>query len=127
MRALGFALLLLLAAGCGTTQIYDGPKKPLHEVAVLRTNAGEIAFVTTWIGQIDGKELVAAYSEFEVLPGRHSLRVLLKAGILGASRNFSIDAKAGHTYRVKGIFSRSSAYAWIEDESTGEIVAGEKP
>lgn len=127
MRKLAFALLLL-AAGCGgTTQTYLGAKKPAHEVAVLKTNVGELTFTTAWIDVVDGKDLIVAYSELEVLPGRRSVRVAIKAGIIGGNRTLSFDAIAGRAYRVRGLLARGGSYAWLEDESTGQIVAGEKP
>jgi hypothetical protein len=128
MRKLVTALLAtgaLLIFGCGTTQTYDGPKKAVQEVAVLKTNVGEIALDTAWVGRLDGKEIVLAYSELEVLPGLRSIQVNVKRGFLTRSKAFSFEARAGRSYRVRGEFG--SGYAWIEDESTGEIVAGEKP
>ena len=128
MRTLGFALLLLLVAGCGgTTQTYVGPKKSAHEVAILKTTVGEISFDTAWIDLVDGKDLVLAYSEIEVMPGRRSVRIQLSGGMIKASRTVSFEAIAGRTYLVKGLIRRGGPYAWIEDGRTGEIVAGEKP
>lgn len=127
MRKLVFALLLL-AAGCGTlVQTYEGPKRPTSEVAVLKTNVGELSFTTAWIDLVDGRDLVIAYSELEVLPGRRTVRVAIKAGFLGGSRTLSFDAVAGRSYRVRGLLARGGAHAWLEDERTGELVAGEKP
>ena len=117
----------LLVSGCGTVQTYDGPKRAAHEVAVLKTNVGELTLDTTWIGQIDGKEFVLAYSEVEIMPGRRSLRVNFKRGFIARSATVSLDARAGRTYRLKGVLGSGKLYAWIEDESTGETVAGEKP
>ena len=117
----------LLVSGCGTVQTYDGPKRAAHEVSVLKTNVGELTLDTTWIGQIDGKELVLAYSVVEIMPGRRSLRVNFKRGFIARSETVPLDARAGRTYRLKGELSSGKLYAWIEDESTGEVVAGVKP
>ena len=118
----------LLVAGCGgMIQTYDGPRKPAHDVAILKTNVGELTFDTVWIDLVDGKNLVRAYSEIEVLPGRHSVRIQLSSGIIRVSRLVSFEANAGRTYLVKGIILRSGSRAWIEDNSNGEIAGGEKP
>jgi len=134
MNAVQRLLTILLAAsgalvaGCGgMTQTYEGPRKSAHDVAILKTNVGELTFDTVWIDLVDGKNLVRAYSEIEVLPGRHSVRVQLSSGFIKTNRIVSFEANAGRTYHVKGVILRSGSRAWIEDDSTGEIVAGEKP
>jgi hypothetical protein len=123
-----FALLsALLVSGCGgIVQTYEGPKKSSHEIAILKTNVGELTFDTAWVDQVDDKTLVRAYTELEVAPGRHSLRVQLSSGIIKANTSISFEAKAGRTYRVKGIIRRNGPIAWIEDDRTGEVIAGEK-
>jgi hypothetical protein len=128
MRNLISALLAtgaLLVLGCGTTQTYDGPKRSAQEVAILKTNVGEIALDTVWAGRLEGKEIVLAYSELEVLPGLRLVQVNIKRGFITRSKTVSFEARAGRNYRVRGEFGSGSA--WIEDESTGKIVGGEKP
>jgi len=119
------ALVAMLVQGCGTMQAYEGPRKPANEIAVIKTNVGELALDTAWVGKLDGRSLVLAYAELEVAPGSHSAQILIKRGFLTRSESFSFDAKAGHTYRVKGDFHLGKA--WVTDERTGELVAGEKP
>ena len=128
MRKFSIACLAILAAqlvGCGTVQTYEGPKKATHEVALVKTNIGQAALDAVWVGRLDGKELVLAYSELELAPGSHATQILIKRGFLTRSKAISFDAKAGHTYRVSGEFN--SGTAWLVDEGTGELVAGEKP
>ena len=117
----------LLVFGCGTTQTYDGPRKAAREVAVLKTNVGEISLATAWVGQVDGKEIVPAYPELEVLPESRSIRINFKRGFIARAETVSLEAKAGRTYRARGELKSGKLYAWIEDECTGEKVAGEKP
>jgi hypothetical protein len=120
------ATISLLTSGCGgMTQTYEGPKKAAGDVAILRTNVGELTFQTAWIDRVDDKNLVRAYSEIELLPGPHSVRIQLSSGFLRASRTVAFEAKGGHTYRVKGLMGRAGTSAWLEDAATGEIVAGE--
>ncbi len=120
-------LVALLLTGCGgMVQTYDGPKRASSETATLKTNVGEMTFDTVWVDQVDERVLVRAYSELEVTPGRHVLRVQLSSGMLKASTRVSFEARAGHVYRVKGAMRRSGSVAWIEDERTGEVVGGDK-
>src|SRR5215510_4005174 len=128
LRVLLAASGALLVAGCGgLIQTYEGPGKPAQDVAILKTNVGELTFDTVWIDLVDGKNLVRAYSEIAVLPGQHSVRIQLSSGVLRASRIVSFEASAGRTYHVKGAILRSGTRAWIEDNSNGEIAGGEKP
>jgi len=108
-------------------QTYEGPRRPAHDVAILKTNVGEATFDTVWIDRVDSRDLVIAYSDIAVLPGRHSVRIQLTSGFLRANEIVSFDANAGRTYHVKGVIRRNGTRAWIEDDSTGEVVAGEKP
>ena len=118
----------LLLGGCGgVVQTYDGPKRNANEMAILKTGVGELTFHTVWVDRVDEATLVRAYSEVEVAPGRHSLRVQLSGGIVKASTNISFEARAGRVYRLQGTIGRGGAIAWIEDERTGEIVAGDRP
>ena len=127
LRLILAAAALLVSACGGVIQTYEGPKRAAQEVAILKTNVGELTFDTAWIDLVDGKNLVIAYSEIAVLPGRRSVRIQLSSGMLKASGTVSFEARAGRTYRVKGFIRRGTPYAWIEDEATGETVAGEKP
>jgi hypothetical protein len=118
----------LLVAGCGgMIQTYEGPKKAAQEIAVLRTNVGQLTFDTVWVDVVDDKKLIAAHSELEVSPGQHTLRVQLSSGFLKSSRVVVFDAKAGRTYRVKGVIGLRRTIAWIEEDISGDFVAGEKP
>ena len=130
-RKMRCALVLtsaLLVSGCGgMVQTYEGPKRPAREVAVLKTNVGQLTFDTVWVDVVDDNKLIRAYSELEISPGRHSLRVQLTSGFLKASRIMAFEARAGHAYRVKGVIGVKGTLAWIEDDLSGELVAGEAP
>jgi hypothetical protein len=108
-------------------QTYEGPKRSPQEVAILKTNVTELTLDTAWIDVVDGRNLVVAYSEIAVLPGRRSVRIQVSTGMFKASGTVSFEARAGRTYRVKGLIRRGTPFAWIEDDGTGETVAGEKP
>jgi len=119
------AIAAMLVEGCGTMQAYDGPKKPASEIAVIKTNIGELALDAVWVGQLDGKRLDLAYAELEIAPGPHQAQILIKRGFVTRGIPASFDAKAGHTYRIKGDFHLGKT--WVLDEGTGELVAGERP
>jgi len=127
LRALLAVSAMLVSACGGVMQVYEGPKKPSNEVAILRTNVGELTFDTAWVDLVDGRNLIRAYSEVEILPGRHSLRIQLSSGILKASRTVSFEAQAGRAYRVRGSLRSGGTYAWIEDDRTREAIAGAQP
>ena len=126
-RALLMAVALFLSACGGTVQTYEGSKKAAQEVAFLRTNVGELTMTTTWVTRVDGKELVVAYTEIELLPGRRTLGINLTGGVLRAAATVSLDAQAGRIYRLHGMVQRGDFFAWIVDQGTGEVVAGQKP
>ena len=121
------AVALVLSACGGAVQTYEGSKKAAHEVAILRTNVGELTMTTTWVTRVDGKELVVAYTEIELLPGPHTLVINLTGGVLRAAATVSLDAKAGRIYRLQGTVHRGNFLAWIVDQGTGEVVAGLQP
>jgi hypothetical protein len=129
-KALSFVSVILLS-GCGTMQVYEGPKRASHEVAVITSNLLAGLFDTAYILQIDGKDLGATDDNVEVLPGKHTVKIGVSTGLgyqqyIG-NKTISFEAIAGHTYQVNGKIRKGDTFAWIEDKNTGELVAGEKP
>ena len=118
LRLLTAALLCASIAGCGgIVRAYDGPPRRSQEVAILKTNVGELTFDTVWVDRVDERTLIRAYSELEVAPGPHILRVQLNRGMIKANTTIPIEAEAGHAYRVRGTLGRQGPIAWIEDEA----------
>ena len=77
-------------------------------------------------------------NKFEVLPGRHTLGVIVPTtGFNFEKRNpipMSFHAEAGHTYVVRGKNEGVQPFgiggtpeAWIEDSTSGDTVAGRHP
>ena len=118
----------LIGSGCGgMVQTYEGPKRAAQELATIKTNVGQLTFDTVWVDAVDNMNLVRAYSELEVSPGLHTLRVQLSSGFLKTNKTIAFEARAGRVYRVNGIIGASRTIAWIEDENTHEFIAGERP
>ncbi len=137
------ALLLFLSvlvcsavSGCVSTrtyQAYEGETLPESKIAILRdtTYFYVIAFCSTNLKTIDGLDVKGA-GMVELLPGLHKVSFLLEFDSYGSNARsgfFEFQAEAGHFYKLKvakcaGI---PPLQAWIEDITTGKVVAGTKP
>ncbi len=99
----------------------------------------------TYIYEIDGKKK-GLRREIHILPGQHTARVhywrnpdvtFCVGGYAGSdgcianyeTRDLSIDftAEAGHEYRIPAERRDERNWIWVEDITTGKVVAGEKP
>ena len=93
---------LLAATGCATDRAYDGPEKPLKELARIdgapALNAG--LPIEAIIRKVDSKPVGVGYSRVLVLPGVHSLLVdcLIPAEHTTTRFELSIDVSAGDRY-----------------------------
>ena len=126
-----------------TPRAYDGPGLPKDKVAVITIADPETNdFVT--IAKIDG---AGCYSQFfalrakncggyaEVLPGRHDVdleRHVWIGSIVGAmpataASKLPLVAEAGHVYLARSNRIAGKTWFWIEDTTTGEVVAGDRP
>ena len=125
--------------GCATAQTfkaYEGPERPQDELAILDWSSGG------WVDSIDGKSdprfarglLVAPYDAIrraELLPGKHTIKYTDYFYKLGYRNGEGvIDMKPGHVYILKHDrsypFRPKEGAAWIEDQTTGEVVLGSK-
>jgi len=133
-----FLSVLVSAAvsGCVSTrtyQAYEGETLPESKIAILRdtTYFYIVAFCSTNLKTIDGKDVNGA-SMLELLPGLHKVSFLLEFDSYGGNTRrgvFEFQAEAGHFYKLKvakcaGI---PPLQAWIEDITTGKVVAGTNP
>ncbi len=101
----------------------------------------------SFIDEIDGKG-VDLSERIHILPGQHSARVtyqrnpdvafcvtappiFLSGPCFGIyqTRDLSIDftAEAGHEYRIPAERRGERNWIWVEDVTSGKVVAGEKP
>ena len=115
---------------------YEGPTLPKEEVAVIMDSA--LFFGPFQLGvRITGIDGKPRGSPAEVLPGRHSIdlvrRVTAGCSTGPLATTLFFNAEAGHLYVARtgstgGIFQRGGYFpVWIEDDATGEVVAGLKP
>ena len=103
---------LVFLSGC-TQRYYEGPQRPRHEIAVIKTSG-----LFTRITAIDGETPwgIIQPTRVDVLPGSHTVTVRFphvagvsvssdgSGGMIVAhsSRDITIYALAGHTYRIVG-------------------------
>ncbi len=141
-------VLELLSSGC-TMKAYEGPELPRSEIAVIERRYGHGGVLQlmgfflpiprdrhrTVIVKIDGKR--PGGTEFHILPGQHTAKVrywrypdVYLWGIPNyRTRDLSIDftAEAGHEYRIPAERRGERNWIWVEDITSGKVVAGEKP
>jgi hypothetical protein len=151
--ALTFAILFL--SGCGLywnyfgpeLQLYDGPKRQVQEVATIDQGIGCWTCVRL-ITSSDQKDSIYTLSpeaeasvtsqpnKISLLPGQYEVSILYRGPKNSRGQwTGKVDLRAGHTYRVlndysSGLFSGSgypTAFVWMEDADTGDVVLGKKP
>jgi len=137
------ALLLFLSvlvsaavSGCvsiRTYQAYKGDLLPPSQIAILRETKKfyVISFCKSVLETIDGKDVNWA-GLVEMLPGPHQVSFRLEYVTWGSEYrrgSFEFQAKAGHVYKldVAKCTGIPPLQAWIEDKTTGTVVAGTKP
>ena len=129
-------ITLLIVAGCATPKahrVYQGESLPTSKVAILRdtTHYYIFAFCETKLKTIDGND-VNGMSTLELLPGPHEVSFIVEYNSYSSksrSGAFKFQAEAGHIYKldVAKCMSTPRFEPWIEDETTGKVVAGTKP
>lgn len=124
--------------------MYAGPERPFAEIAriccrVAEVHGGSGGLIggKLRIEAIDGRD--AGYFETwaEIEPGRHEVRYAFLEGIgayptpvlpLDSSRGRLIfNAQPGRGYVLKAERRGDVTWAWIEDEASRGLVAGERP
>ncbi len=128
------ALTAIALSSCATVRTYSGDPRPKNEIAILKGAWNEYFFtsVTGHVKSVDGQDIKSA-DTVEVLPGEHQVSVYLRkrsfGGIFlrGKPVRFTLMAKPGHVYLVDGNWNWGNNQLWIEDTTTGEIVAGKRP
>jgi hypothetical protein len=95
--------LVAVCSGCGTAQLYDGPRRSSDEVARItgdmRINAGSP--LTLVLREVDNTPLNLGQNAVEVLPGKH--RFLVDCRIAETEKvsrhSFEEEVSAGRHYK----------------------------
>ena len=93
------------AAGCTTFRAYEGPARPIDQVAVVRAdpvvNAG--LPVQVILRSVDGRKVRASHSAVSVIPGTHHFLVDCWMQSTGGATRFDVegDVEAGREYRLE--------------------------
>jgi hypothetical protein len=96
--------LFVICSGCGTVQLYDGPRRDADEVARvtgdLRINAGSP--LTLVLREVDNTPLNIGQNAVDVLPGKHRFLVDCRIAETQSVSRHSIetDVFAGRRYRL---------------------------
>jgi hypothetical protein len=130
-------LLCIVASACATGpeevhsyKLYAGPERPLETLAVVQLGNADAA-------EFNGRLVTRGdWSEVHLLPGEHVIRWQTEFGVSVtiepsgfATRGTEVTAQleAGRVYRLRADRTTGPgyrAYLWIEDASTGAVVAG---
>lgn len=95
---------IVVASGCMTAQVYDGPQRDSDELARISGdppfNAGSP--LTVVLRKVDGRALSVGQTSVDVLPGSHSLLVDCRIAETRSVTRHSIDAEvsAGRRYKL---------------------------
>ena len=126
--------LLLAIAGCTIEphRVYDGPALPPEQTAIIKPTVHRFSPTHTYILEVDGKDFRVGKDvrsfDIAVLPGKHKITcTIIFDPFLHrlSARTFTIQAEAGHVYRVDGSYYLN--HLWIVDETTGVEVAADRP
>lgn len=146
MTVISLTLLLFGCATGSTYQMHEGGPRPDAEVAIIKPwvdkDYGSLSMLNAWPASIDGKTTEpyrGALPAYRVLPGEHTIVIGFNYSGIGKELGgedpeaMSFTAKAGHVYLTKAsaeVTADNTAAKvgfWIEDESSGEVVAGTRP
>ncbi len=146
LTVISLTLLLFACATGSTYQLHEGGPRPDAEVAIIKPwldkDYASLSMLNAWPASIDGKTTEPyrrALPSYRVLPGEHTLVIGFNYSGMGKELGsedpeaMSFTAKAGHVYLTKASAEVTAGNAavkvgfWIEDESSGEVVAGTRP
>ena len=146
-------VLALLLSGCGTIKAYEGPELTKSEISVIDghySHGWMVAMIgilpipmtfrhETRVFEIDGRSGGGGWP-YHVLPGQHTAKVRYTdnhpvnlCGQFGcifgykASLTINFATEAGHEYRIPAERRDERDWIWVEDITSGKVVAGEKP
>jgi hypothetical protein len=97
--------LAAAAAGCGTYQAYEGPARPIGQLAIVRADPAVNAGlpVKVILRSVDGRKIGSGNSAVAVTPGPHRFLADCWLAATGGATRFEVEAEveAGHEYRLE--------------------------
>jgi hypothetical protein len=105
LAAFSWVAMAALCAGCGSTQLYDGPKRDRDEVARIKGDPVITAGspITVVLRRVDEQDIGLTQTSVEVLEGEHSLLVDCRlAENKSTSRHaLKVEVFGGRSYRLR--------------------------
>lgn len=132
--AIAFSVLAL--TGCAT--VYEAEPVAGEEPATIEGSFwGSLRYDKAAIEAVDEEEFgFRPVASAKILPGPHSVRAHCfhgwshLASAYGHDETLDFIAISGHKYQVRCTYSggiSGTQWTWIEDKTTGEVVAGSRP
>jgi len=138
------ACFCVLLCGCSTVRLYDGPRLEPGREARIETTAyvKGLHRGRTHLSHIDGKPVDRSKKSFIIIPGDVTVTVYRQIRrnyqtVTSAAHSLSFQACGGHLYHVDSAvvpiqdhpsrWDYWRTFYWIEDNATGQQVAGQKP
>jgi hypothetical protein len=117
---------LLLLAGCGAAQIYEGERRDPSEVAVIHDDRRfyGLANRNVHVVSIDGVTHRRLAPKIELLPGDHALGILFADYLFGIARwaknlcFVKFRAEAGREYQIDSETNGDTWRIWLVDQQT---------
>ena len=155
IRLVVVILLPVIVSGCNPPphfeeiHLYDGPNLPTENLAVLQVvGRAPVHFFTTVQGRgggpvwrefytykrqsYKGEEGYFLWEYMLLLPGKYTIGAFVRYKKDYCTRGFhsTVDLQAGHLYVLKArgwipFWGKPCNSVWLEDEASGEIVAGQ--
>src|SRR5260370_39874002 len=97
---------------------YPGPARPASEVAVVHDACGWSGGPCFRVVKVDGQWAGLFHRQVELLPGEHLLVVggtedRIVVTLSGGPCWLTVQAEAGHEYRLDGHFDWTTWQAWL--------------
>ncbi len=143
-RCLAVLALLGTAASCATppTAVYQGylgtPRSPAELSVVHLGDADRVRIDDLRPGYPDLHLWRGDFAAVQLLPGEYLIEwshvfgvsVLIDpSGFAGYERRHTVALEAGHAYRLRADRTTGPGYRvffWIEDEASGQVIAGQR-
>lgn len=133
------SILLVLLSGCVSFKGYTGEDRQSKEIAIIETSFQQSFWFfggsNLYFSSLDFYVMRLYTTEIQMEPGEHRVGfryVIVIAGWGAAShKNYdgalNFTAQKGHRYQLDAEREDGELWAWIIDQASGEIVAGEQP